>query len=253
MNTNEIFEALALPSKSLQDARIPKTVLQENLKQARVKRLVDERVDELRWIASLNPQTAGVAPHLSLKRNYQEINVLHLRVRDGAKLGNLPKHIHQAVSFPIVLVTENASEVAISTGHIRPSQAEDNAVVFEEDTFLSAFTENIPLTIQEAFAKTLAVNAQPQHDLLSMYEGFCASLEAVIIAQHTGVFKLEADNLSRVDRREAFAKTQELEAEIQKIGKAIKATRAPAKIGELNVSYQRLRKELKKLNEQLQS
>ena len=61
MNADILLEALVLPTSSRVDQRVSKRLLLENGGHtAASKRLINEGMDELFWLAALKPTTVGV-------------------------------------------------------------------------------------------------------------------------------------------------------------------------------------------------
>ena len=79
MNGDTLIEALDLPASSRVDQRIPKKLLLENgAPTAADKRLINDGIEELVWLAALKPTTIGVPEYRDDVREYLEIAVLRL-------------------------------------------------------------------------------------------------------------------------------------------------------------------------------
>ncbi len=93
--------------------RVPKKLLLENgAPTAADKRIINEGIEELLWLAALKPTTIGVPEYRDGVREYVEIAVLRLSLRAAAKTRRLVELVHRAVPYPVLLLTEQADHDA---------------------------------------------------------------------------------------------------------------------------------------------
>jgi hypothetical protein len=110
MNGDTLIEALDLPAGSRVNQRVPKKLLLENgAPTAADKRLINDGIEELLWLAALKPTTIGVPAYRDETREYLEIAVLRLTLRAAAKATRLVELVHRAVPYPLLLVTEQGN------------------------------------------------------------------------------------------------------------------------------------------------
>ena len=106
MTSDEMLAALDLPASSRVDQRVPKKLLLEHgAPTAADKRLINEGVEAVLWLAALKPTTIGVPEYRDDVREYLEIAVLRLTQRAGAKATRLVELVHRAVPYPLLLLT----------------------------------------------------------------------------------------------------------------------------------------------------
>lgn len=140
-----ILEAFALPAATLVDRRVPKTLLVENgAPTAADKRLIQDGIEELRWVASLKPSLIGIAAWTSPQGSYEEIAVITATAREKAKLPRLTGLIHRAIPYPVVLVTLLDGQLQLSLAHKRLSQAEIGKTVLEGEIHTTSPLPSIP-------------------------------------------------------------------------------------------------------------
>ena len=78
--------ALALPPGARIARRVPKTLLIEHgALAAGDRRRIREGIEEVRWLAALKPTTVGIAEYRDADREYVEIAVLQLDLRQAAR------------------------------------------------------------------------------------------------------------------------------------------------------------------------
>src|SRR5437870_4021719 len=103
------LDALELPAQALVNQRVPKKHLLDNAAvTASDKKAITEGIDELVWVAAMKPATIGVPAYEDPERQYLEIAVLTLALREGAKAGRLRELVHRAIPYPVVLLTADA-------------------------------------------------------------------------------------------------------------------------------------------------
>ena len=134
MNTSDLLAALDLPAGSRVDQRVPKKLLLENGAPTTAdKRLINDGIEELLWIAALKPTTISVPEYRDDVREYLEIAVLRLSLRAEAKATRLVELVHRAVPYPLLLLTEQGERTGLSAAHKRWSQGEAGRTVLEGD------------------------------------------------------------------------------------------------------------------------
>ena len=103
-----LLDALRLPQQARLEQRIPKKLLLENsTATAADKRLLNDAIEEIRWIAALKPHTIGIPAYHDAIREYLEIAVLAVTLRSDltpARQTRLAALIHRAIPYPLFLL-----------------------------------------------------------------------------------------------------------------------------------------------------
>jgi len=259
--TTLIVSALALPITSRVGQRVPKKMLVENgAPTSADKRLINDAIKEVRWLAALKPSTIGVAEYRNAEREYLEIAVLSIAVRHTAQESNsLPKKqpnitrlaelVHRAVPYPVLLLITTPHGVLLSLAHKRWAQNETEKVVLDGDVTTAALTTD--LTAEHPFAQTLALALQPQANLMALYQGWMDCLTAWQAAQVTGRFTI-TDSPAQADaRRKALRQYQRLELESAHLRALAAKEKQMARQVELNLSLKQLHHQLEQLRKHL--
>ena len=98
MTAAALLAALDLPAAARVDKRVPKKLMLENgAPTAADKRLINDGIEELFWLASLKPGNSGVAAYWDGAREYLEIAVLRMLLRPDAKALRLLELLQRAV------------------------------------------------------------------------------------------------------------------------------------------------------------
>lgn len=239
MNRTDVVAALCLPAATRVDRRVPKTLLVEHgAPTAADRRQVNEGIEHIQWVAALKPTTIGVAAFRDDAREYLEIAVVRVALREGAKTQRLMELLHRAIPYPVLAVTEQRESVALSVAHKRWSQAEAQKTVLDgEPVTVAAPHGREPYA--GAFAAALALGRQPQASLHALYQGLLDTLLALQAARVSGAFTILPDADRRAARRDALVECARLDVEIARLRAAAKKEKQMARQVALNQELKR--------------
>lgn len=247
-----IVDALGLPPEARVNARVPKKLLvEQGAPTSADKRAIQDGIDELQWLAACKPTTIGVPSFTDDTREYLEIAVVACAFRPGAKAARLIELIHRAIPYPVLLVTADEQGVALSAAHKRHAERAAGKVVTEGMISANKIGEGASAAIEQAFLASLALASQPRRDLLALYEGWLARIEALNAARLIGAFAASDEPEAIKRRREALEAHSRLTREIT--GLRAKATREKQlnRRVDLNLEIQRLEAEIAGCNKNL--
>ena len=113
---SQITDAFALPSQCRVDQRIPKKLLLENYHpapSAADKRLINDTLASIDWLAALKPHTCAIPAHRSPERDYLEIALIATTAKPGRPLSASQTHtiaqrIHRAIPYPVILLQSSS-------------------------------------------------------------------------------------------------------------------------------------------------
>lgn len=242
MTYHEVFAAFELPSSALVNQRVPKKLLVENgAPTAADKRIINEGIDEIQWLAALKPSTIGVPEYRDAEREYLEIAVMHITLRPDAKAARIAELAHRAVPYPLVLLLSINQQLTISLAHIRWAQNEAGKVVLDgEPVQVSLGSQSITLEINSAFLQALSITSQPRQNLWVLYQGWLDTLLAYQAAQLTGVFVQSASAEQAAARRVSLHACREIEQQIAALRNAATKEKQLARQVALNMEIKQL-------------
>lgn len=241
MNSDTLIEALALPASSRVDQRVPKKLLLENgPPTAAHKRLINDGVEELLWLAALKPTTIGVPAYRDDLREYLEIAVLRLTVRAAAKATRLMELVHRAVPYPLVLVVEQGDRPGLSAAHKRWSQGEAGKVMLERDVVAVEWDAQRDAERWPDFLEALPLDRQPQATLYALYQGWIDALLALQAAHVIGAFTVAATAEQAAARRDALQECTRLKTEIARLRATAAREKRMTRRVELNLELKRV-------------
>lgn len=253
MTLQDLIAALELPASSRVDQRIPKKLLVENgAPTAADKRNINEGIEEIQWVATLKPSTIGVSEYRDETREYLEIAVLHIALRQDAKANRIAELTHRAVPYPLVLILTIQDQLILSMAHIRWAQNEADKVVLDGESVAVALNDPAPAPdIFSAFLQALSITRQPRANLRALYQGWLDTLTACQVAQITGAFAQSETEEQASVRRIALQDYQRLEAEAASLRNVAAKEKQLARRVEMNIEIQRLQRELETATRQL--
>lgn len=241
MNGHTLIEALDLPASSRVDQRVPKKLLLENgAPTAADKRLINDGIEELLWLAALKPTTIGVPEYRDDVREYLEIAVLRLTLRAAAKVARLLELVHRAVPYPLLLLTEQGEITGLSAVHKRWSQGEMGKTVLEGDVVATEWNAERDAERWPSFRDALALSKQPRTTLHALYQGWIDTLLALQAARVTGVFAVPASAEHASVRRDALQECARLDAEIARLRARAAKEKQMSRRVELNLELKRV-------------
>jgi hypothetical protein len=241
MNGDALIEALDLPASSRVDQRVPKKLLLENgAPTAGDKRIINDGIEELLWLAALKPTTIGVPEYRDDVREYLEIAVLRLTLRAAAKATRLVELVHRAVPYPLLLLTEQGERPGLSAAHKRWSQGEAAKTVLEGDVVAAEWEAERDVERWPAFRDALALGQQPRTTLHALYQGWIDTLLAFHAARMTGAFAVAGNAEHAAARRDALQECARLDAEIARLRAAAAKEKQMARQVELNLQLKRV-------------
>ena len=251
---DSLIAALGLPASCRVDQRVPKKMLIEHgAPTAPDKRLLNDHIESVQWLAALKPHTVGVPIWRGNEREYLEIAVLSVTLRPSvppASVARLTELLHRAVPYPVLLLLDAPHGLSVSAAHKRWAHNEEGKVVLDGDVLAAALTGAAP-GVHSDFLHAIALQRQPQAHLLALYEGWMACLLALQVAHHTGQFLCQNGLQPLPDKRKQLQKYEQLLADAARLRSQAGKAKQMAQQVELNLELQRLQVELQKTKESL--
>lgn len=242
MTVQDLIAALELPASCRVDQRIPKKLLVENgAPTAADKRNITVGIEEFQWVASLKPSSIGVTEYRDETREYLEIAVLHIALRQDAKAARIAELTHRAVPYPILLLLTAQDKLTLSMAHIRWAQNEAGKVVL--DGGLVAVDLNEPTPAPEvftAFLQALSITRQPRDNLRMLYQGWIDILTALQAAQITGQFVTSTNPEQAAARRAALHRCRDIDSQIAILRTSAAKKKQVARQVEINLEIKKL-------------
>lgn len=242
MSLQDLIAALELPASCRVDQRIPKKLLVENgAPTAADKRNINEGIEEIQWVASLKSSSIGVPEYRDEAREYLEITVLHIVLRQDAKAVRIAELTHRAVPYPLLLLMTSGSQSTVSMAHIRWAQNEAGKVVLDGEVLAVNLSEPSPVReLTSDFLRALSIARQPRENLMVLYQGWLDTLAAFQAALITGAFTQSRNYEQAAARRASLRECRDIDQQIAILGSAASKEKQLARQVELNLEIKQL-------------
>jgi hypothetical protein len=252
VTADAVIAALNLPAGARVDQRVPKKLLLENgAPTAGDKRLINEGIEEVRWLAALKPATCGVPEFRDEAREYLEIAVLHMALRPRAKRGRLAELVHRAVPYPVLLLISDGDSVSASLAHKRHALNDANKLVLDGEPPVAEIRP-ADSGREAAFLQAMDMARQPKATLYALYQGWMDVLTALESSYITGTFAILDSDVRARRRREALREVYGIDAQIRALRSAAGKASQMAKQVELNLQLQQLNRQREQALQYLQ-
>ncbi|MHB8369076.1 MAG: DUF4391 domain-containing protein [Leptospirales bacterium] len=246
MTTDDLISALGLPFGARMDQRVPKKLLLEKgASTSSDKRQINDGIEEIHWLAVLKPTTIGVPDYRDDVREYPEIAVLSLVLREEAKSARLMELVHRAVPYPVLLIVRQDRSLSLSLAHKRWSQGETDRVVIDGAVVGVLLESQSPVSaIEEQFMQALALDRQPRTTLYDLYQGWMDTFHALLAARLTGVFTVAVTPDQAAARRLALQEYRDLNGEAARLQGLAAKEKQLSRLVDLNLELKRVQAEL---------
>lgn len=257
MKATDLIAALDLPASTRVDQRVPKKLLVENgAPTAADKRLINDGIEEIHWLAVLKPANVGVPEYRDAAHEYLEIAVLSViispKADTGTRAGRLAELVHRAVPYPAFLILAHDKILNLSLAHKRWAQNEAGKMVLEDGIVDVALDKQVTAsTYDTQFMEALALGCQPRTTLYALYQGWIDTFQALHAARRTGTFVAKATPEQATARRDALHDCQRLEIEITRLRNAASKEKQLVRQVELNLALKRAEAQLDAAREKL--
>ena len=262
LSSEQLISALCLPAEATVGQRVPKKMLAENLTSRGTatsadRKLLQEQIDEVTWVAALKPTNAGIPVYQDEVRSYLELAVLNVRLRAASQLdpnpakvsssvSRLAELVHRAIPYPVLLVLDDGTRIYLSLVHIRWAQKEADKAVLDGDLIQGVFVHNgspaasvMDADTVNAFINAMDLSKQPRTDLLTLYQGWIDTLSAWQAAAVTGRFECVSPQQATA-RRAALRRCHELDAQISSLRAAASKEKQMARQVAVNLEIKAL-------------
>ncbi len=257
MSKVDFIQSLDLPIGAIVNQRVPKKMLIENLGSGAVdRRVVTDHILEILWVAAIKPNTVGVLAYKDEIREYLEIAVIKVALRDvndhPSNIARLQELIHRTIAYPTLLLVELEDRSLISLVHKRWAQNEIGKVIVDseiEEVAIVYASEHEP--IEADFVRSLQIRRQPQGNLFELYQGWMDCIGSFRAAHVTGHFVTSSSSDEAQVRRQALKDYAATNQELKQLLSKVKKERQMSKIVELNLAIKVLKSKVEELSNKL--
>lgn len=187
--TTSFWHAFAVPDSAMLGVKIPRKTLTDNaaLTQAD-KALVNASLKSIEWRYTLKPDTVNIPTLLDDKREYLEIAVLAVTLKDRSKVKALCHLLHQHIPYPLLIAVSDAGDVALSLAEKQINQSDSSKLTihhYSDTGWLSA----IPDARLSPFFADMAFDALSRVSLFDFYRDLVSRVTKLEAASWTGHYR----------------------------------------------------------------
>ncbi len=255
MNAKDLFAALGLPSAAWVEQRVPKKLLTEHSAiTASDRKLIQDQVDEVEWLAAIKPSNAGVPTYEDAQRSYLELAVISITLRQAtaSQMQRVAELLHRAVPYPVMLILDAEQTLAMSMAHIRWAQQEADKIVLDGDVLMTTISaDQAPSDAQSGFLAALPLYKQTRTHLHALVQSWMDSLSAWQAVAITGQFVPSTSLEAAANRREALRQCLALDIKISQLRTQANKEKQMARQVAANIEIKRLMIERQKITTSL--
>ena len=217
------YQKMAIPEACFLGNRVYKKLFYENAPlNVTDKKAFGDDIVTIQWRYTLKPETINIARFQDNERDYPEIAVLQVNLKENKHYKRIAQIIQRAIPYPLLIVFSNGSCLALAVADKRISRADADKITVEafyETAWLDL--ENLN-EIEQAFIDSCAIRQLSYQNFYAFYGDLTARIVAFNCAQLSGHFTLESalsqeqriENLNAL--RQAQQKLTELKAALKK-------------------------------------
>ena len=215
-----LYAKMAIPESCRLGKRVYKKLFHENAKlSATDKKALQDDVDAIIWQYAFKPTTIPIQPYEDDQREYHEVALLQVNLKQTGRVKRLAEIIHRAIPYPLIVVFVFEKSCLISLAYKRFSQAEKEAIVAENFQSTGWLDLANPTEPQIAFLESLNISTLPHTHFFAFYKSAMNRVIALACAEHTGLFTLEIPQGLTVDdqvnKLKQIEKLQQEQSEVQ--------------------------------------
>lgn len=237
-----IYAGMAIPEACQLGRRVYKKQFMENAAMGTAdKKAFNEDVDTVYWQYTLKPTTIPIQPYEDAEREYLELNILQVNVRNDRRTKRLAELIHRVIPYPMLLLFYGQEQVALTAADKRINRADSDKIVVETvyDTGWLPLAE--PTSWQADFWADFCVPNFSYQNFYAFHQDMVRRIVALNRAAYTGQYILASKKLLSVaEQMHKLAQMEQLEQEQTQIRNKLKKEKNLGTQVQLNVRMKQL-------------
>lgn len=235
-----IYNAMNLPPAARIDRVVAKRQFYDNGDLSAADKKLFDHVEKIHWRYALKMENTFLQPFVDEERDYSEIEVLEVTLREVKQLNRLAEVIMRAIPYAMLIFFRHEERVQLWMGKLRHNMADSSRMT------LTVTEQTDWLTEDDGFWETLSLGAMPAANFCALYEAW---FDAVSKSKLTNV-GVAAETLSGDEAREVWGRLVAIEKDIARLRSRMKRESQFNRKLELNTRLQALKRERMKIMEQ---
>lgn len=245
---------LNLPERCVLNKKLTKAFFLKNFDlTASEKKRLNNRIESMNWLASLQPGNTNIPAIVSNDYSYEEIQVITIKVPEGEVEKDGKKYaefIHKYIPYQLFLIIEDDSQYMISLADKRINQADKNKRTIEHFYHSPVLSKLYKNEINEAFYKTITFSQLDKTNLETTYKSCVQAVTQLTTASLTGKYQKRSYKRNQ-EEMELLDVVAEMEQEIIGLKNQIRKESQINGRVKLNVAIQEKRKKIEEIKNKL--
>ena len=235
-----IYSAMQLPPAARIDRVVAKKQFYESGELSSADKKMFDQVEKMYWRYALKTGNSFIQPFADEERDYPEIEVMEVVLREEKQLKRLAEIIFRSIPYPMLLFFVLGDKIQLWLGKLRKNQADSSRMT------LTATEQTEWLAEADPFWEGLSLKRMPSTNFCALYEAWFDTVSR----RHLTEVGISAQGLSGEAARETMNQLQKIEQEITSLrGQLKKESQFNRKL-EINTKLQKLKREKANIIEQ---
>lgn len=235
-----IYEKLNLTDHARIDQGMPKNQFYERGELSSADKKIFVHVEKMYWRYALKTENSFIQPFSDEERDYPEIEVMEVVLREEKQLKRLAEIIFRSIPYPMLLFFVLGDKIQLWLGKLRKNQADSSRMT------LMVTEQTEWLAKEDQFWEGLSLKRMPSTNFCVLYEAWFDTVSR----RHLTEVGISAQGLSGEAARETMNQLQKIEQEITSLRSQMKRESQFNRKLEINTRLQQLKREKTNIIEQ---
>ena len=236
----EIYEQMGLPPAARIDRVVAKKQFFDNGNLSSADKKLFDRVEKIYWRYALKTQNTFIQPFADEERDYPEIEVMEVILREQRQINRLAEVIMRSIPYPMLIFFRSGEKIQLWLGKLRQNQADSSRMTLTETERTEWRKED------DVFWATLSLKKMSTANFCALYEAWFDAVSR----SHLAEVGISSQEISGEAARETVERLKNIELEIASLRSQMKKEFQFNRKMELNTKLQKLKREKAKILEQ---
>lgn len=211
------YEKLAIPETCYLGKRIYKKLFYENASlNAMDKKAFSNDIADIQWQYTLKPETINIARFQDDQREYDEIAVIQVNLKEGKRAKRIAEVIQRAIPYPVLLVLVSGNRIVLNVAHKRLNLADKGKMTVEKFVDTGWIDMESVTDSQKRFMDSCELRSMSFNNFYELYSDIVERIIALNCAELSGSYSLEPGKaISREKALEEIGQLQLKQAELR--------------------------------------
>lgn len=235
-----IYNAMNLPTAARIDRVVAKRQFYDNGDLSAADKKAFDHMEKIYWRYALKTENTFLQPYADEERDYSEIEVMEVVLRDVRQSDRLAEIIMRAIPYAMLLFFRHGEQIQMRMGKLRKNMADSSRMT------LTAVEQTAWMAEDDDFWKVLSLGNAHIANFCALYEAWFDAVSRSKLARAD----VAAESLSGDEARAICERLSDIEKEIARLRSWMKQESQFNRKLELNTRLQMLKQERMKVMEQ---